>query len=65
MDTTNDKLTPVDVLGKEIAKAATVGKPKIRYLKAYLAKPFVGMRKWLGDSAFDNIILSQLKKTSP
>jgi short-subunit dehydrogenase len=61
MDTTNDKLTPVEVLGKEIAKAATVEKPKTRYIKGYLAKPLVGMRKWLGDKAFDKMILSQLK----
>jgi short-subunit dehydrogenase len=60
-DENNDKLTPVDVLGKEIAKAATTAKPKTRYLKGYLAKPLVGMRKWLGDSIFDKLLMSQLK----
>jgi short-subunit dehydrogenase len=56
-----DRLTHVDVLGKEIAKAATVRNPKTRYLKGYLAKPLVTMRKWLGDRTFDKILLSQLK----
>lgn len=58
---TKDNLTPVMVLGEEIAKAASEAKPKTRYLKGYLAKPLVGMRKWLGDSMFDKILLSQLK----
>jgi short-subunit dehydrogenase len=61
MNQTNEKLTAVDVLGKEIAKAATEEKPKTRYLKGYLAKPLVGLRKWLGDRTFDKIIMSQLK----
>lgn len=56
-----DKLTPVDVLGEEIAKAATTKNPKTRYLKGYLAKPLVTMRKWLSDKMFDKILLSQLK----
>ncbi|PLX24684.1 MAG: short-chain dehydrogenase/reductase [Salinivirgaceae bacterium] len=55
------KLTPVDVLGKEIAKAASVKKPKTRYLKGYLAKPLVGMRKWLSDRTFDKMLMSQVK----
>lgn len=60
-DKNNDKLTAVDVLGKEIAKAATVQKPKTRYLKGYLAKPLVSMRKWLSDRTFDKILMSQMK----
>ena len=55
------KLTPVDVLGKEIAKAATVNKPKTRYLKGFMAKPMVRLRKWVSDRTFDKLILSQLK----
>ncbi len=57
----SEKLTPVDVLGREIAKAAIRKKPKTRYLKGYLAKPLVGMHKWLSDKTFDKMILSQLK----
>lgn len=61
MENAGDKMTRVDVLGKEIAKAATVDKPKTRYLKGYMAKPAVKMRKWFGDRFFDKMILSQLK----
>lgn len=60
-DKNKTKLTPVDVLGKEIAKAASEKNPKTRYLKGYLAKPLVRMRKWLGDRTFDKLLLSQLK----
>lgn len=56
-----DKLTSVDVLGKEIAKAASEKNPKTRYLKGYLAKPLVTMRKWLGDRTFDKLLMSQVK----
>lgn len=57
----NNSLTQVDVLGKEIAKAATEKKPKTRYLKGFMAKPLVTMRKWLGDRTFDRLLLSQFK----
>lgn len=60
-DKSNDKLTPVDVLGAEIAKAATVKKPKTRYLKGYLAKPLVGLRRWVSDKTFDKMVMSQIK----
>lgn len=55
------KLTHVDVLGKEIAKAATVNKPKTRYVKGYMAKPTITLRKWFSDRTFDRILASQLK----
>ena len=61
MDKNKDKLTPVDVLGKEIAKAASEKNPKTRYLKGYLAKPLVTMRKWLSDRTFDKMLMSQVK----
>jgi short-subunit dehydrogenase len=57
----NNKLTHVDVLGKEIAIAATEKTPKTRYLKGFMAKPLVSMRKWLGDRNFDKLLLSQFK----
>lgn len=57
----NDKLTPVEILGREIAIAATHKNPKTRYLKGYLAKPLVSLRKWLSDKTFDKMILSQIK----
>jgi len=52
-------ITNADVLGNEIAKAATDQSPKIRYVKGYMAKPSIALRKWLGDSVFDKVIMSQ------
>jgi NAD(P)-dependent dehydrogenase (short-subunit alcohol dehydrogenase family) len=56
-----NQLTHVDVLGKTIALAATVKNPKTRYVKGYGAKPAIAVRKWLGDRAFDKVIMGQLK----
>lgn len=58
---TSNQLTHVDVLGKEIAKAASVSKPKKRYVKGYMAKPAIFMRKWFGDGIFDKMIMSQMR----
>lgn len=58
---TDDSLTDVDVLGRLIAKAATIKKPKTRYVKGYMAKPSIALRKWLGDKIFDKVIMSQMK----
>ncbi len=57
----NNSLTHVDVLGKVIAKAATAKKPKIRYVKGYMAKPAIAIRSWFGDKLYDKIIMSQFK----
>ncbi len=58
---TNDSLTDVDALGQTIAKAATDKKPKTRYVKGYMAKPAIAIRKWFGDRLYDKMILSQFK----
>ena len=60
-DFTNDRFTDVQVLGKTIAKAATVKNPKIRYVKGYSAKFAITARKWFGDRIFDKVIMSQYK----
>lgn len=57
-----NQLTAVDVLGKTIAKASTVKNPKTRYLKGFMAKPAVFIRKWMGDRIFDKVIMSQFNK---
>lgn len=61
MEKSGSKLTHVEVLGKEIAKAATVNKPKTRYVKGYMAKPTIMMRRWFSDKFFDRMLASQLK----
>ena len=54
-------LTDQEVLAKEIVKAATTAKPKIRYVKGFMAKPMLFIRKWFGDRIFDKLILSASK----
>lgn len=56
-----DQNTDVDILGKTIAKAATDNKPKTRYVKGYMAKPAMAIRKWFGDKVYDKVIMSQVK----
>ncbi len=61
LESRSSQLTHVDVLGKEIARAAVDKKPKTRYVKGYMAKPAITMRKWFGDRFFDRMLASQLK----
>lgn len=58
---TGDQLTDVNVLGRTIAKAATVKNPKTRYVKGYMAKIAIAIRKWFGDKVYDKVIMSQVK----
>jgi len=58
---TGNQMTDVDILGKTIAQAATDKKPKIRYVKGYMAKPAIALRKWLGDTVYDKLMMSQVK----
>jgi len=57
---TGSELTDVEILGKTIAQAATDKKPKTRYVKGYMAKPALTIRKWFGDKVFDKLMMSQL-----
>lgn len=61
---TGNGLTKVDVLGKEIAKAATVSRPKRRYAKGYMAKPAMMIRRWFGDGIYEPMIMSQFKRAA-
>tara|TARA_Y100001972_G_scaffold124961_1_gene175233 strand:- start:1482 stop:2300 length:819 start_codon:yes stop_codon:yes gene_type:complete len=58
---TGNSLTDVEVLGSTIAKASTDKRPKTRYVKGYMAKPAIAMRKWFSDRLFDKIMISQFK----
>lgn len=55
------QLTNVDVLGKTIAHAATISRPKRRYAKGYMAKLSIWIRKHMGDAIFEKIIMSQFR----
>lgn len=57
-----DKMTKPAVIADLILKSLTAEKPKRRYLKGYMAKPIVFIRKWFGDGALDAILRSLLKE---
>ncbi len=53
--------SPATVIAKLITKAVRAQKPKTRYVAGKYAKPMMFIRKYLGDSIFDKIIMSQVK----
>jgi len=57
----NIKMSPPSVIAKTISKIINTENPKTRYRVGQLAKPLVWMRVYLGDWAFDKIMLSQVK----
>jgi short-subunit dehydrogenase len=58
MYTTGRNLSGQELLAREIVKAATVKKPRTRYVKGSFAKPALFMRRWLSDRLFDKLITS-------
>lgn len=52
----SNSLTKPEVIGKVILKAVTARRPRTRYLKGYMAKPTVFMRKWFGDRFLDRAL---------
>jgi len=54
-----DRLSPPSVITNLIIKAVDSAKPKTRYVAGAFAKPMMFMRKYLGDRAFDNILMRQ------
>jgi len=52
----SNSLTKPEVIGKVILKAVTTRRPKTRYLKGYMAKPVVFIRKWFGDRFLDRML---------
>jgi short-subunit dehydrogenase len=55
------KLPTPTVIAELIRKAIEAKKPKTRYVKGFLAKPILFLKKYTGDKMFDKIILSQFK----
>ncbi len=56
------KLTPADELGETIAHASLTENPKTRYVKGYLAKPILNMRKLMSDKMFDKAIMREVDR---
>lgn len=52
----SNQLTEPEVIGKVILKAVTVRRPKTRYVKGFMAKPVIFMRKWFGDRFLDRVL---------
>ncbi len=53
---TMEMATDTKVLAKVFVKAATAKNPKRRYVKGFGAKPFLFIRKWMGDGIYEFII---------
>jgi hypothetical protein len=54
-------MSPTSVITKTILNIVETKKPKTRYVVGAMAKPMMWMRKHLGDTMFDKILMSQLK----
>lgn len=57
----NGQYSKSDVIADTIRKIIASPRPKTRYRVGEMAKPMVWMRVFLGDRAFDKIIMSQIK----
>jgi NAD(P)-dependent dehydrogenase (short-subunit alcohol dehydrogenase family) len=57
----NGQYSKSDVIADTIRKIIASPRPKTRYRVGAMAKPMVWMRVFLGDRAFDRIIMSQIK----
>jgi NAD(P)-dependent dehydrogenase (short-subunit alcohol dehydrogenase family) len=44
-----------------VVKAVRAKRPRTRYVVGKYAAPMIGLRKWLGDRAFDRMIMSQTR----
>ena len=52
------------VIAEVVGLAASVPRPRTRYVRGKFGKLLIAMRTWLGDRMFDRIILSQLPKAA-
>ena len=51
-----DRRTEAEVVAKVYAKAATTSRPRRRYVTGALARPWMFIRKWLGDRAYEFVL---------
>lgn len=52
--------TPSSKVAAIVSNALSARAPKTRYVVGKYAKPMIALRRWLGDRAFDRIIMSQM-----
>ncbi len=53
--------TDAKVLAEVYVEAATADKPRRRYVKGYLARPALMVRKWLGDGVYETMMRRALR----
>lgn len=56
----NNRASSPTLIADVVGKAIAVRHPRTRYVAGKLAAPLMMMRSWLGDRAFDRIIMSQI-----
>lgn len=54
----SNRLTDPEAIGKVILKAVSARKPRRRYVKGFMAKPSIFIRKWFGDAIFEKVLKS-------
>jgi NAD(P)-dependent dehydrogenase (short-subunit alcohol dehydrogenase family) len=53
--------TDPKVIAGVVSRAVLSKRPETRYAAGKYAKPMIWIRKWLGDRAFDRIVMSQVR----
>ena len=53
---TRDRGTDAAVLAEVFVEAATVARPRRRYVRGAMARPALFIRKWLGDGVYEFIL---------
>ena len=57
--------SPPDVFVARLREAVRARRPHTRYAAGRYAKPMMFLRRWLGDRAFDRIVMSMVKQLVP
>ena len=55
------RASPPELIAGVVSDAVKARRPKTRYVAGFAAKPLMWIRRWLGDRAFDRLMLSQVK----
>lgn len=53
--------SPPQLVADAISRAVKARRPKTRYVVGKYAKPMIAIRKWLGDRAFDAVVMSTVR----
>ena len=54
----NSSISGPEVIAKAVSEAVSAEKPKTRYRRGYMAKPAVFLRTYLGDKAWDKLVMN-------